>query len=74
MWQSKDASGTLSAKAAYEVGSEMKQIDAEGQKVFRKPPQWRQKGCLKTFTGIADAICVQGRFSCILHFSSLWYK
>lgn len=31
---------------------EMKQVDNEGEKVFRKSPQWRKKKCLKYFTEI----------------------
>lgn len=30
----------------------MKQVGNEGEKVFRKSPQWRKKKCLKYFTEV----------------------
>lgn len=51
-----------------------KQIGNERGKAFRKSPQCRQRGCLKSYIEIANGKWVQGRLSYILAFSLLLYK
>lgn len=75
VWRRNDASGALSAKVMYEIGSREETLTMKGEKYSEsRPGGGKGRGCLKSFTEIASIKCAQGRLSHIPAFILRWYK